>query len=331
MAECSNRMLKMKELVSIIIPVYQVEKYLADCIRSVICQTYSTLEIILVDDGSTDNSSWICDQFAQLDSRIKVIHKCNGGLSSARNAGIDICTGEFITFIDSDDVVADVMIGEMVYLAKKEDADVVKIGVIRKNKYSDAVAIAKSYKTYTGKEALTLLFHSNSQIITGCGKLFTKKVIGDLRFPVGRYFEDEYFTPRIYLRAKRVVLCDSEYYFYMQRSNDSIMRGNITDKKIQDSIWVSIDRIDLFSAYGNCRLVREATMDYYYKIEHLLIRIQGDNNGARHEIKDYLIKLKSDFKTEHFWLYKLLNIKKSLYLLYKRIFYGHLDTRSGCC
>lgn len=308
----------MNDLVTVIIPVYQVEEYLEDCIKSIIRQTYGELEIILVDDGSTDNSPQICDQYAQMDSRIKVIHKTNGGLSSARNAGIDICTGKYVTFVDSDDVVADVMIEEMLNLANQEHAEIVKIGVIRKNNYSENIAIPKDYATYSGDGALSLLFRSNSQIVCGCGKLFTREVIGDIRFPIDRYYEDEYFTPRMYLRAKRVVLSESEYYFYMQRDNDSILRGKITDKKVRDSIWISLDRIELFHSIGKNKLEQDATIDYYYKIEHLLSRIYEMEFYERKEIEKYLINLKCEYKKNHPFLYCLLHIKGYLYAQIKK-------------
>lgn len=309
----------MNELVTVIIPVYQVEEYLEDCIKSVIRQTYRELEIILVDDGSTDNSPLICDQYAQIDLRIKVIHKTNGGLSSARNAGIDICTGRYVTFVDSDDVVADVMIEEMLNLAKREHADIVKIGVVRKNNYYENTAIPKHYATYSGDEALSLIFRSNSQIVCGCGKLFTREVIGDIRFPIGRYYEDEYFTPRMYLKAQNVVLSDSEYYFYMQRDNDSILRGKITDKKVRDSIWISLDRIALLHSLGKRKLKKDAIIDYYYKIEHLLSKIYEMEFCERNEIENYLNKLKCEYKMKHPFLYCLIQIKEYLYAKIKKL------------
>lgn len=308
----------MNDLVTVIIPVYQVEEYLEDCIKSIIRQTYGELEIILVDDGSTDNSPKICDQYAQMDSRIKVIHKANGGLSSARNAGIDICTGKYVTFVDSDDVVADVMIEEMLNLAKKKHAKIVKIGVIRKNNYTENIAILKDYATYSGDGALSLLFRSNSQIVCGCGKLFTREVIGNIRFPMDRCYEDEYFTPRMYLRANKVVLSESEYYFYMQRNNDSILRGKITDKKVRDSIWIGLDRIELFHSLGKNKLEKDAIIDYYYKIEHLLSRIYEMEICERKEIEKYLINLKCEYKKNHPFLYCSLHIKGYLYAQIKK-------------
>ncbi len=307
----------MKELVTVIIPVYQVEEYLEDCIKSIICQTYSKLEIILVDDGSTDGSAIICDRYKEKDARIRVVHKANGGLSSARNVGIDICKGKYVTFVDSDDVVADVMIEEMLNIAKQEHADVVKVGVIRKNNYSENIAIPKNYMAYSGNEAVSLIFKSNSQIICGCGKLFTREVIGNIRFPDGRYYEDEYFTPRIYLNARKVVLSDSEYYFYMQRKNDSILRGKMTEKKVKDAIWISRDRIELFRSLGRKKLEREAIVDYYYKFKHLLNQKCEMDFCERRSTKEYLLTIETEYKKAHPFLYCVLQTKGFCYSLIK--------------
>lgn len=113
-----------EDLISIIVPVYKVENYLSKCLDSMICQTYKNIEIILVDDGSPDNSGKICDDYAKKDSRIKVIHKENGGLSDARNAGLKIATGKYIGFVDSDDYISVEMYEKLYNQAKKEDADI---------------------------------------------------------------------------------------------------------------------------------------------------------------------------------------------------------------
>ncbi|MGM9600094.1 MAG: glycosyltransferase family 2 protein [Faecousia sp.] len=307
----------MNPLVSIIIPVYQTEEYLADCLNSVMNQSYKETEIIVIDDGSTDGSPKICDDFALLDSRIKVIHKENEGLSSARNAGIEVCKGEYVTFVDSDDVIADIMVEEMVTVALQENADIVKMGVIRKKDYSENIPIKKEHFTYKGNEALKLIFKSNSQIICGCGKLFHRDVIGEVRFPLGRYYEDEYFTPRMYSRARKVVLSDSEYYFYMQRDNDSILRGKLTEKKITDSLWVSRDRIEFFKSLNMPGLVKEAKVDYYYKIASFLDKLKSMDNFNSTTTEGSLLRLKREFIRDNFLLYVAIRTKGIVYHLIK--------------
>ena len=120
----------MSALISVIIPIYKVEEYLAECIASVVCQTYTNTEIILVDDGSPDNCPQMCDEWACKDSRIKVIHKANGGISDARNAGIDAATGEYIAFVDSDDYIKPDMLKKLHSAICKENADIAACGIL---------------------------------------------------------------------------------------------------------------------------------------------------------------------------------------------------------
>ena len=293
----------MRPTVSVVIPVYQVCEYLSDCLNSIIHQSYKELEIIVVDDGSDDGSETICDLYALRDSRIHVIHQANGGLSAARNTGIDASHGDYITFVDSDDVVSANMIAEMIDLAVKEDADVVKIGVIRKNSYAECNEILKEYTVHTGFEALHLLFNSNSQIVCGCGKLFRASTIADTRFPAGRYYEDEYFVPRIYAKSKKVVLSDSELYYYMQRENDSILRGLFTPKKALDSLWISQDRLSFFSSLEDSALLREATIDYYYKIQSLLVRTDTTGDPSLASVYVELMNQRRAFARNHSFLF----------------------------
>lgn len=260
----------MEPLVSVIIPVYRTEEYLAECVSSVLAQTYGNLEIILVDDGSPDNAPAMCDEYARRDSRIRVIHKENGGLSDARNAGKAIAAGQYLTFLDSDDILAPETVAHMLELAQKENAQVVKIGVIRKYAPEECITVLKDYTVTTGLGAMERIFWDNSQIITTCGKLFDAALFRDLDFPVGLYYEDEYTTPRIYNRAKTVVLSDSELYFYMQRENESILRGALNEKRIRDSVFVTEDRIEFLRAEGLTKLIGKAVRDHYYKLSKLM-------------------------------------------------------------
>lgn len=304
----------MNPLVTVIVPVYQSKEYLSGCLDSVIEQTYTLLEIIVVDDGSTDGSSEICDEYSLKDNRIKVIHQKNGGLSSARNAGIDICSGEYITFVDSDDIIADCMISSMVNMAQKEHADIVKIGVIRKYAYSECKPVEKKYEVFSNKTILHKIYSTNSQTICGCGKLFKKSVIGNIRFPVGKYYEDEFFVPKVYARSKKVVMSDSEYYFYMQRDNDSIMRGKINDKKVEDSLWITEERIESFRKLNDNSLVIKAVSDYYYKIQ-VLYKVSIEN-GLTNCIELLRVK-KKEFKREHLMIYACIKVKQLLYKIFK--------------
>ncbi|MDD6812335.1 MAG: glycosyltransferase family 2 protein [Lachnospiraceae bacterium] len=157
-------------LISIIIPVYNVEKYLTRCLESVVAQTYSNLEIILVDDGSTDNSGKVCDKYQEIDSRIKVVHKKNGGVSDARNEGIDEACGEYIAFVDSDDWVTRNYIENMYAILVKNSCDIAICDVKRTSK-GDLKKSTEKLKTYFKDEAIKQLLYQKIST-SACGKLY---------------------------------------------------------------------------------------------------------------------------------------------------------------
>lgn len=233
----------MKEKVSVIVPIYDVEKYIDRCITSIINQTYVNLEIILVDDGSPDRCPEICDDWARRDDRIQVIHKENGGLSSARNAGIDASTGEYITFVDSDDVINLRMISFLHEVMKKSNAD---ISLTSMNPFNtipifdsenDEVIIG------TSDEILYEIIYKKPNW-EACGKLYKKSIFNSgLRFPENRLYEDLYLTPRIFKKAKKVACCNNGLYAYFQRE-DSIMGK--TKKKISLDLIEVIEENILF-------------------------------------------------------------------------------------
>ena len=212
-------------LVSVIIPVYKVEPYLRRCLDSIVGQTYRNLEIILVDDGSPDGCPAICDEYAAKDSRIVVVHKENGGLSDARNAGLDIAKGEYISFIDSDDWVADIYI-EALWKALEFHHAELAVGNYHKTAVSYIPKIADfSYENCevltpiqaTGKlwSKLTVTF------VTSWGKLIKTSLLKDIRFPKGLIHEDEYTTYKILYHSPKTVFLDLPLYLYFQRT-DSI-------------------------------------------------------------------------------------------------------------
>lgn len=214
------------EKISVIVPIYNVEKYLDRCIQSIINQTYRNLEIILVDDGSTDNCSNICDKYAKRDDRIKVIHKKNGGLADARNKGLEIITGEYVGFIDSDDYIDKDMYEYLYSLIQKNNADISICGKyivyedgrkIGTNKESD-LAILDS------KQALIQLNSFSFFNMSVCDKLYKRKIVSGIEFPFGKKSEDYFVTYQYFARAKKIVASKQPKYYYFQRSN-SISRG----------------------------------------------------------------------------------------------------------
>ncbi|NCB92491.1 MAG: glycosyltransferase family 2 protein [Clostridia bacterium] len=217
-----------KRIVSVIVPVYNVEKYLVQCIESIRNQVYSSLEIMLVDDGSPDNCGVICDEYAQKDSRIRVIHKKNGGLSDARNAGIDACTGAYITCVDSDDLINPKYISRMMELMTVDVDMVVCTPLLfsdnRELAHADAVTV-KLPDTFCKGEALRELLRQDGYNFepSAWGKLYRRKLFGDdLRFPVGKFYEDLALTYRLVDRARKIVRIKEPLYYYRQRPTSQL-------------------------------------------------------------------------------------------------------------
>jgi len=227
----------MKPLISVIIPVFGVEKYLDKCIESVLKQTYENLEIILVDDGSPDRCGIMCDEYEKKDIRIKVIHKENGGLSSARNRGIDECNGEYISFIDSDDFVSPVFIETLYHAANKYDADVVTNieAVSFMDGKDDSVQLvstmeACSFGKCDSRDVLLKLLYQ--RIPNGAQhRLYKHSIFEDLRFPIGYLFEDVATIYKAFIKASRIAYVKGGTYAYRIRSN-SIVRMKFSEKKM---------------------------------------------------------------------------------------------------
>lgn len=216
-------------MVSVIIPVYNVAQYFPECIESVIAQTYKDIEIILVDDGSTDNSGIICDEYAKKDNRIKVIHKPNGGLSSARNAGIDICTGEYITFIDSDDYIAGDMI-EQLYIALYNTQSDISIC-----NFKSKLPLDKDYnlkiKTYSPKNAIKEILLEGNFCTSAWAKLYKTKLFSTVRYPEGLIYEDYATTYKLFDIASGIAHINTAKYYY-RYNPESITKANFKNNQL---------------------------------------------------------------------------------------------------
>lgn len=212
-------------LISIIVPIYKVEPYLKRCLDSIVNQTYTNLEIILVDDGSPDNCPAICDEYAAKDKRIVVIHKENGGLSDARNAGLDICKGEYISFVDSDDWVDLSYIEVLISLQKKYTADITiaEHDLIAPKTFYKKETFQYKEEIFNNKEGLKQLFSSNNPTYTvAWGKLYKKDLLKDFLFPLNKYHEDEFTTYKLFYHSKVICYTNKKLYNYFLRE------GNIT-------------------------------------------------------------------------------------------------------
>lgn len=216
----------MKPLISVIVPVYNVEQYLRKCLDSVISQTYTNLEIILVDDGSTDLGGRICDEYACQDNRITVIHKVNGGLGFARNSGLEICTGEYVMFVDSDDWLAAEAV-QVLYDRIVADGSELAIGkhieIYEDGSVSEACWEIKENKSLTKDDVLGQLYPKNILPVAAWGKLYKKSIFNDIRYTSVCIAEDLFLFPYIIERCGKISISTEIIYYYFQRSN-SLMR-----------------------------------------------------------------------------------------------------------
>lgn len=231
--------MEQEALISIIVPVYDMEKYLDRCMNSIWQQTYKNLEIILVDDGSTDNSPKMCDDYAKKDSRIKVVHKENGGLSDARNAGLAVATGSYIGYVDSDDWIEPDMYESMYKACVEHDA---QVAVCRYSQvYKDHVIRGGNGKvTAFSKEELlrTYIGDNDDYIIYNSvwSKLFAREIVEGVQFPKGRNSEDIMYTTKAFCKADRGVYIDKCLYDYVLDRDGSIMNVKRGERMFQDEL-----------------------------------------------------------------------------------------------
>lgn len=223
----------MNPLISVIVPVYRVEPFLPRCLDSLRNQTYRNLEILLVDDGSPDNCGKICDEYAEKDRRFRVIHKENGGLSSARNAGLDAATGELVGFVDSDDWIAPQMYETLLSALIKWDAQLSCCGRydVREKTGERKIGLCpKSDECLSGVAFAGRIFRYDGCDSSACDKLYRRELLAGMRYPEGRVCEDMPVTYRLALKAQRVALCPEPLYYYFHRQGSITQTVEITDK-----------------------------------------------------------------------------------------------------
>ncbi|MDD3173534.1 MAG: glycosyltransferase [Herbinix sp.] len=237
-------------IISVIVPIYKVEKYLDRCIKSIQNQTYKNLEIILVDDGSPDNCGVMCDEYAEKDDRIKVIHKANGGLSDARNIGIEASTGDYIVFVDSDDWLDLDMIEVLYNIGIKYKADIVECSF--RNVYSDWI-IEETKCTAEIVEgdslkALEGMLDWKYFKPVAWNKLYKRSIIGGIRYPKGKIHEDEFTTYKYFYAAKKLVYLDVSKYNYDKSRTDSITGDKFKESNLYKCEALR-ERIDFFKEH----------------------------------------------------------------------------------
>lgn len=233
-----------EELISAIVPIYNVRPYLEKCFDSIARQSYQNLEIILVDDGSTDGSGELCEDLSKRDGRVRVIHKKNGGLGSARNAGIDAARGAILSFVDSDDWIEPGMYETLSGIMCRENAQIIACGIKKVSETGEVSYYQDNLKersVYTREEALLELPKNERLSNSMCNKLFRRETIQGLHINEQIYYEDNPFTPQCIARAERIAYTAEPFYCYFERT------GSISRKKFSEREFdrVTADRMRL--------------------------------------------------------------------------------------
>lgn len=309
----------MEEKISVIVPIYKVEDYLHRCVESIINQTYTNLEIILVDDGSPDNCSKICDEYAEKDSRIKVIHKKNGGLSDARNAGLLIATGEYISFIDSDDYIDINMYKSIITYMEKHDLDIAECGIkhVYSNKIKQDDKLDKSIHVFNSEDALKELMLERRLHQTVWNKLYKTKLIKNIFFEKGKIHEDEFWTYKVFMNAEKIGFLDEYLYYYIHREG-SIMAQGYSSKNLDGLEARYLRYRDISESYSKLSFLAKKTT-YFYGIYLYQKYIYNTKNNkiSMKKVKEYLKNISFNKKEQ-----KLLNKKEKVwYFLSKRSIY----------
>lgn len=254
-------------MISVIVPVYNVEKYVGKCVESILNQTYQDFELILVNDGSTDHSYEICYQYREKDPRIKIINKKNGGLSDARNVGIDESIGEYITFIDSDDYISRFMLEILYNALVKYRADIAICSFLRvfeNERPLDQKACEKEMKLLDSEDCYEAIYSINGDEFTvAWGKLYNRKLFDTIRYPYGKLHEDEFITYKLYSKSKKVVYVPTPGYYYLQREQ-SIMNAQFTIRAL-DRLEAYQEREEFFCEIGREDLAALAAQRYIDK------------------------------------------------------------------
>lgn len=289
-------------LITVIVPCYKVERYLQRCVDSILQQTYSNLEIILVDDGSLDKTAHICDEYEKKDLRVKVIHKNNGGASDARNVALDVANGEYVTFVDSDDQVDKEYVEVLYRLIIKSNSDisVVKLKEVLESDNIENVELEKNdnHQVFSGLGAIELMFYQELFDSTSPCKLYKMSLFSNIRFPKGVIFEDLATIYRVFLLAENVVVSSSELYYYFLREG-SVEGQSFSDKKYNDTMFVyeqiiHDERLKSISDSVTCRMFSflfrlylsmpsddERKKDLWHKLIGMRNKVLFNSNGRK--------------------------------------------------
>ena len=287
----------MSELISVIIPVYRVEPYLKRCVDSVLAQTYSNMEVILVDDGSPDECPGICDAYARQDERVTVIHQANAGLSGARNAGIDRAEGAYLAFVDSDDYLAPDFLEKLYQACVETGSDM----SVCRWEYVKGEAIPEKgngeTKVFSGREMQANLYiPDGAYFVVAWNKLYRRELFAKIRYPLGRIHEDEATTYRIYDEVKQAAYVDASLYGYFVAPS-SITRG--FNPRRLDWVTAVAERIDFYEKKGYRELMvpalqafADGSIDIYFGLKDFMPESKNEQKWIQNYIRQGLHRVK---------------------------------------
>lgn len=331
--------LKKNPLISIIVPIYKVERYLNACVDSILNQTYSNLEIILVDDGSPDKCPEICDEYAKHDDRIKVIHQENGGLSAARNSGIAAAHGEFLTFIDSDDFVAENYVKLLYNGMFRFDADISIATFCTFSKedelkiYCNDLPFEEIAKEECFRRYCALKAELSMSFISACNKLYKKGLFATVRFPVGKLYEDAFTTYKLLDDAKKIVFTPTQLYFY--RLNPQSILGEFFREKHLEMVEAFRSGMDYFFQKGentNAEIFLPPLLMREIYCWWGVMYVLKNKNLAKDVLKDFRmncrkLKCRKNVGLSWFIVFKVIAFFPWLYMIYRRISPSYVGDR----
>lgn len=312
--------------ISVIVPVYKVEKYLRECVDSILAQTYRDFELILVDDGSPDSCGAICDEYAAKDSRIRVIHQENQGVSAARNAALDVAKGEFIAFVDGDDYLHPEMLSLTFRLIREHGADVCAFGVCQfpdGNKPPLDQLLSESLRILSNREACMEVCRNQNWMPIVCNKLYKSTVFRNIRFPIGRYHEDEAVSHVLMYSAKKTVQIPGKLYFY--RENQGSIMHNPELRKFYDKAVAYSERYQFLVDKGEQEMARIAMRTRNIQFAKYTIAARLENQPVDPQFAVSIRKAFQIIQREcseqnyEWWLSQFSRTGFRLYLLKKKI------------
>ena len=272
----------METAISVIVPVYRVEKYLPACIDSILNQTFTDFELILVDDGSPDRCPEICDEVARRDARVRVIHQANAGLSAARNAGIEIAHGEWLGFVDSDDYIAPQFYEKLYQTAQRTDADCVMCSVQNvdeSGKLIDSALMRVADEVKTGQEVLQKIGRDDvTPYLTAWNKLYRRKLFNTLRYPSGRQNEDVFVFAELFCQVQRAVCVAEPLYFYRKRIG-SIMNSVVTLRNL-DEMWAYVNCFEHLQQDDEESTLKETEKRVFAKLTGVYYRVTEEDRHS---------------------------------------------------